>query len=889
MSARAPESSSVECYGTENIDHRPDICFLGREIELSMESILKAGNTTLSEIKLENGLLTFGLPDDQRRQTCSDCINQAQPLHCDRCQRTLPRGRWAELSLAAEDKDESLLGRTRTMAKSGLIPMETEFSMYRLGMHIAVLWNRYLRKSSLYTRESLRINHDLQKMGMRATSWTWAGIQLASECEGFSLAFAAEILKNEGFVSTSQAESWFMYFHDFAKIWQWLSPHDEIRNRHLHRMGSYFGLPKIPGSPDTFAELDDGGERLPNDPSSLSPRPAIQTGPEAASDDSHERVDEKVSRALRRAAERKVAKDRRRGKGHRNSPSSKKVARQDMKNSMERQDVDFLSLPIEQSNNQLATPHENGSNFLSHDKKNETCDIVENLGVPFIEEPMRNVIGSPATDESRTNTALGPTIQQSQGPSEIKGIADHNKTSDPTEEQHFDVKEPLAEEYLEFPDNEVVPETEVDGNGVVAEPEQSEAEQAPSGETEQPENGQTKKNVKKAQRQASKRQLDRQRKWTSERTQLSFQAKAFTPARTITRLQKDVKSTHVSGGNEGMCNELTPSLEGVFEKMAGKAVPLPGLVTDTAPGADPTTQQCQEVIPEIDQDLDDGNDAESDCYFESSKFLDHEITSQEASDTASREDQLDAHSKDAKSSRSFDIVDRSEQLKTSAARMDTSAKVVSSEDIAEGSSLGTPLTTDSATSLSYSNAQNEPVESLSWLQMGLAAEAEENSLFGRAKQLGLLGLLTDAEAETLLSIGKNTAESWQLIIKNRARKAVTDPRSHKWQWSHLQLDAEDREDSIFGAMNVMAEMGLYDAQFIRKVHFLGTAIAKRWLLASSMPDTHEDFSMRQSHPMPIARPAAISFRRTPAPTVQPHRSVRDARPPNQGAFEWQLF
>ncbi len=137
--------------------------------------------------------------------------------------------------------------------------------------------------------------------------------------------------------------------------------------------------------------------------------------------------------------------------------------------------------------------------------------------------------------------------------------------------------------------------------------------------------------------------------------------------------------------------------------------------------------------------------------------------------------------------------------------------------------------------------------------MGLAAEAEETSLFGRFRQLAERGLVPDSEAEKMVAIALHFAAIWMATLQNNSdpfkgktspsrfqfpfsSKASDDEEAWQWRWSDLQLDAEDRADSIAGATKVLINLRILGADFGVELRRLGVSIAKRWLLASSIPD-----------------------------------------------------
>ena len=200
-------------------------------------------------------------------------------------------------------------------------------------------------------------------------------------------------------------------------------------------------------------------------------------------------------------------------------------------------------------------------------------------------------------------------------------------------------------------------------------------------------------------------------------------------------------------------------------------------------------------------------------------------------------------------------------------------------------------------------------ESISWRGIGLAAEEQDESFFGRARQLASLGALSNDELDGIVSIGTILAEAWRTFSESDLKISAAVFADKDWRWSDLQLDAEDETDSIFGKMAIMESAGLITKDLHEKTGRLAIDLAKRWLVASSMPDKKQVTSLQHKFPTTITKPASIPEPFWKSMTVplflsskaefngtarssneyvwkQPEVS-KPARDPK--AFEWQLF
>lgn len=97
-----------------------------------------------------------------------------------------------------------------------------------------------------------------------------------------------------------------------------------------------------------------------------------------------------------------------------------------------------------------------------------------------------------------------------------------------------------------------------------------------------------------------------------------------------------------------------------------------------------------------------------------------------------------------------------------------------------------------------------------WVELGLAAETAEDSLFSRVQQLKVLGALTPEDPKTF---GTIISKLWrQMYLATQDNPNILKPMSSPgvsgaWKWSDFQMSAEDREDSIFGLSKNLASLG----------------------------------------------------------------------------------
>lgn len=312
-------------------------------------------------------------------------------------------------------------------------------------------------------------------------------------------------------------------------------------------------------------------------------------------------------------------------------------------------------------------------------------------------------------------------------------------------------------------------------------------------------------------------------------------------------------------GNEDLTEQplsgdMPASLEGVLERNAQRAAAPPGsmrhdecfpsrLADSTAPDNKATRKsapsdekarkrhQTDGIASGIigSQGDHEGSDGDCNCY-ECKSFDLLLDTLPPRGDDVKDQSEIKIASPKPKPPLSVGLVDRLEQMSLVDEHTDTDSPTVPGDDIVDQSS--SPI-----------EYNNDFVATLSWRQMDLAAEEEDNSFFGRARQLAIMGDLNDEDAEALLSTGIGLATVWLNTAGKHMRDCKCLPASSmprndpEWKWADLNLDAEDREDSIFGRVKQMAEMGLGDDLARQDFYALGIKLAKRWLTASSTPDS----------------------------------------------------
>lgn len=123
-----------------------------------------------------------------------------------------------------------------------------------------------------------------------------------------------------------------------------------------------------------------------------------------------------------------------------------------------------------------------------------------------------------------------------------------------------------------------------------------------------------------------------------------------------------------------------------------------------------------------------------------------------------------------------------------------------------------------------------------WFELGLTAEAADDSLFSRVWQLKALGALTFKDKK---DFGTIIAIFWkQMYLATQDSpsilKTISWPKgSGSWSWSDYQLSAEDSEDSIFGVSKKLALLGFWSICDDKALHDITLRVAKKWFHAIS--------------------------------------------------------
>lgn len=126
-----------------------------------------------------------------------------------------------------------------------------------------------------------------------------------------------------------------------------------------------------------------------------------------------------------------------------------------------------------------------------------------------------------------------------------------------------------------------------------------------------------------------------------------------------------------------------------------------------------------------------------------------------------------------------------------------------------------------------------------WVELGLAAEAADDSLFSRVWQLEALGALTLKDKKDFGTIISKFWKQMYLATQDspNALKAMSLPHgSGSCNWSDLQLSAEDREDSILGVSQKLASLGFWSVHDENTLQNITLRVAKMWSLARSEAD-----------------------------------------------------
>lgn len=126
-----------------------------------------------------------------------------------------------------------------------------------------------------------------------------------------------------------------------------------------------------------------------------------------------------------------------------------------------------------------------------------------------------------------------------------------------------------------------------------------------------------------------------------------------------------------------------------------------------------------------------------------------------------------------------------------------------------------------------------------WDLLGLTAEAEPDSLFSRVWQLKALGAFYDNDSK---DFGTIVSKFWkQHYLASQTHPNVLESMSlpngsGSWSWTDLELSAEDREHSIFGATKKLVSLGFWSYDDEQALQSITMRVAKKWLVASSEED-----------------------------------------------------
>lgn len=665
------------------------------------------------------------------------------------------------------------MGRTRRRIELGLLEIKEEFNLYRVGIRIAVLWSHLLKDTCPSSRETLCDNKKLQTFGIiGSTCWTWAGIQSAAEGKGFSLAFALEVLVSEGLVNAADAENWFRFFHDFAKMWHLFSPNDEDRDQHLSDMGAYFGLqPSLKGS----VTLQDFGvirDLKPHDPS-LTTKVKILLGDVSEfTDAQNARKEKRSNRAMKRAAERKQGKEPR--LEHRaQSGEAFKILKE----------LSTWTLNAIKDE-KFTTPQESRCAYESKDtlvSKTTMQGATEATATNLELVKFRFSIKDPVK-EIHTAQAPALSIVASEDAGGV-GLLDKKVSPRPAKRSNYTSKrkaagklsqaqKPMARSVEQL--NVWVQET-TEGScdssllnlvqvphDAGAEEEESKIEHTSTHEitSGQTDNDRVKlKKAKKARHQARKRQSEREQKrsairqpagevWanvSSSRLALNMISEARNEMETTKSLGLDTKSD--LDHDHPASSPDSPFFKGLVENRAKKAAPPPEPYLGPSPSPGQKHNEGPETVPSPMAIQDSGRSNDSNCTCEVCKSFDLLLDTIEAGEReAQDEDDIQTQSPRPRPPRYDSIVDRLEQ------------KVQAFDDVhAFAKSAGNEPTFDETWSIVSS-----------WQQLGLAAEDRDDSLLGRVRQLCRLGQMTDTESDDLVYIATEVANAWRSISDDNA-------------------------------------------------------------------------------------------------------------------------
>lgn len=126
-----------------------------------------------------------------------------------------------------------------------------------------------------------------------------------------------------------------------------------------------------------------------------------------------------------------------------------------------------------------------------------------------------------------------------------------------------------------------------------------------------------------------------------------------------------------------------------------------------------------------------------------------------------------------------------------------------------------------------------------WVELGLAAEAAEDSLFSRVWQLEALDALTINDQKNLGTIISKFWKQMYLATQDSPNILTTTSlpnESSSWNWSDFQLSAEDREDSIMDVTRKLASLGFWSICDEKALHDITLRVAKVWFVRSSEED-----------------------------------------------------
>lgn len=159
--------------------------------------------------------------DHDKRQKCDQCEGKPTSWSCSSCSRTLPKGKWSDLRLGAEDEDDSMFGRFRLLADAGVFTHEEQGVFYQQAQDIVKAFEAFGVLSENWNtgkERAAKLTPEIRKR-FAMLFQPWAKDQLSSEDREDSCMGMFKKLIRSGVPDLNGALDWAWLAGGLAKSW----------------------------------------------------------------------------------------------------------------------------------------------------------------------------------------------------------------------------------------------------------------------------------------------------------------------------------------------------------------------------------------------------------------------------------------------------------------------------------------------------------------------------------------------------------------------------------------------------------------------------------------------------------------------------------------------